>query len=38
MPVIKKLLSQTQDIDLVIIGADVYHTACYLKKVQVFAI
>ena len=35
---IKKSSFKTQDINIVIISANIYYTTCYLKKAQVFAI
>ena len=38
IPAIKRSLAKTQDIDIAMIGTDIYYTACHLEKIQVFAL
>ena len=38
IPVIKKSERKVENIDIAMISANVYHAACHLKRVQVFAI
>lgn len=35
--IIEKSKSKTKNIYIGIISVDIYHTTCYLKKIQVFA-
>lgn len=38
IPAIKKSLSKTQNINIVIIGVNIYCVACCLKRAQIFVI
>lgn len=38
VPLNKKSISNTKDVDIAIIGIDIYYTTCHLIKAQVFAI
>ena len=38
IPVIKILKPKVKDIDIAMIGTNIYYVACYLKEAQVFAI